>query len=182
MEDLRIEHADITAEGSRALIDALDIELSARYPEERVNVYSVEAWEVSSERGCFLSAIRGSNPVGCCALRRLTDGTGEIKRMFVTPAERGQGVGKRLLLAIQREAHSLGIRRLVLETGVRQPEAIGLYERFGFVRIPAFGEYVENPLSLCMGKEIAVESDELPNRELPTDDRLGRFAPSAARR
>jgi putative acetyltransferase len=173
MEDLRIERTDITAEESRALIDALDSELSARYPEERVNVYSVEAWEVSGERGCFLSAIRGSDPVGCCALRRLSDGTGVIKRMFVVPAERGRGVGKRLLLAIQHAACNLGITRLVLETGVRQPEAVGLYERFGFARIPAFGDYVDNPLSLCMGKEIVVESDQLPNRELQADDRLG---------
>ena len=58
--------------------------------------------------------------------------------------------------AATREARALGCARPVLETGIRQPEAIALYERAGFSRIPAFGEYVHSPLSVCMGKDLGV--------------------------
>jgi putative acetyltransferase len=154
LEDVRTERADITSRRSQALVDALDVELSARYPEERVNEYRVEPAEVSVDRGCFLVAIRGDVAIGCCALRRLSDNSGEIKRMYVVPEERGRGVAKVLLMAIEDAARTLGIMRLVLETGVRQPEAIRLYERHGFARIPRFGDYMENPLSVWMGKDL----------------------------
>ena len=100
-------------------------------------------------------AFRGKQEIGCCAIRRLDDGTGEVKRMYVRPEQRGTGVADALLVAIEAEAQALAVSRLVLETGVRQPEAIKLYERCGFVRIASFGQYVENPLSFCMGKDLA---------------------------
>jgi putative acetyltransferase len=59
-----------------------------------------------------------------------------------------------LLGTLEAEARGLGVNRLVLETGVRQPEAIALYERAGFRKIPAFGEYVDSPLSVCMAKAL----------------------------
>jgi len=75
--------------------------------------------------------------------------------MYVSPEARGHGVGRAVLAALQTEARALGLARLVLETGIRQPEAIALYERAGFSRIPAFGEYVNSPVSVCMAKDLA---------------------------
>lgn len=91
---------------------------------------------------------------GCGAVRRLEGADAEIKRMYVAPPLRGLGIGREILNALEVEARSLGVMRIVLETGARQPEALGVYQRAGFTRIPAFGEYVDSPLSVCMAKEL----------------------------
>ena len=75
--------------------------------------------------------------------------------MFVAPSQRGRGLGRAILDRLADEARMLGARRLVLETGTRQREALALYERAGFVPIPLFGEYVNSPAtSLCLAKEL----------------------------
>jgi RimJ/RimL family protein N-acetyltransferase len=140
---------------ARQLIAALDAELSGRYPEAGATHFRLDAEEVAPGRGAFLVAFDGDLPIGCGAFRRLEDGSAEIKRMYVVPARRGRGVGKILIETLERAARSQGVERLVLETGARQPEAIALYERAGFTVIPAFGEYIGSPLSLCMGKELS---------------------------
>jgi GNAT superfamily N-acetyltransferase len=82
-------------------------------------------------------------------LRPLADDTVEIKRMYVRPAARGLGLGRRILAALETAAESMGARRIVLETGAYQPEAQALYERSGYRRIPCFGAYAGDPLSVC---------------------------------
>jgi GNAT superfamily N-acetyltransferase len=97
----------------------------------------------------------GAEPGGCGAVRRIDTETGEIKRMYVAPAFRGRRVGARLLAALEAEARRLRLARLVLETGTRQVEALGLYRAAGYAVIPAFGEYVDSPLSVCMEKRLS---------------------------
>jgi GNAT superfamily N-acetyltransferase len=150
---LRPEPLDSPAAGR--LIPALNAELSGRYPEAGANHFQLDPEEVGPGRGAFLVAYAGEEAVGCGAVRRLDAGTAEIKRMFVVPALRGQGIAGRVLAALEDEARALGVERLVLETGVRQPDAIALYRRFGFADIPAFGEYIGSALSVCMGKALA---------------------------
>jgi putative acetyltransferase len=151
--DIRREHLG-SAVASR-LIAALNAELSARYPEEGANHFRLDAAEVDAGRGAFLVAYVDATPVGCGAIRRLDAATAELKRMYVEPARRGRGVGRAVLRALEAEARRLGVTRLVLETGARQTEALGLYEAHGFVRTSAFGEYVGLPLSVCMEKRIS---------------------------
>ena len=92
-------------------------------------------------------------PVGCGAVRLLDGDDAEVKRMYVVPSARGRGVGRALLAALESEARSLGAGRLVLETGIRQTEALALYRRAGFVDIPAYGEYAASPgTSVCLAK------------------------------
>jgi GNAT superfamily N-acetyltransferase len=77
--------------------------------------------------------------------------------MYVAPTARGLGVGRQILNALEAEARRLGARRLVLETGPRQPEALALYAHAGFTQIPLFGEYLDTPhpdLSVCMAKDL----------------------------
>jgi putative acetyltransferase len=140
---------------ARALIEELNAELLRRYPEDGANHFRLDPEEVAPGQGVFVVAFLGEEPVGCAALRRLDTTRGEVKRMYVRPAARGQRIAAIMLGALENEARALGLTRLVLETGVRQPEAIALYRRAGFAPIPAFGEYVDSPLSVCMGKDLA---------------------------
>ncbi len=137
-----------------ALIAALNGELLARYPEEGAAHFRLDLAEVAPGRGAFLVARQGGDPIGCGAVRRLDAEAAEVKRMYVVPAARGRRVGAAILGALEAEARLLGVVRLVLETGERQPESLALYRRTGFVAIPRFGEYVDSPLSLCMAKAL----------------------------
>jgi putative acetyltransferase len=93
-------------------------------------------------------------PVGCGGLRQLDAETYEIKRMYVRPAARGRGVGAAILRALEAEAAALGASRLLLETGPRQPEALALYERAGYRRVPCFGPYAGVADSLCYERSL----------------------------
>ena len=88
-------------------------------------------------------------------MKRLPGRYGEIKRMYVDPNARGRGVGRTLIEALESSLLVNGIDVARLETGVRQPEALALYERCGYVRIPPFGEYREDPLSVFLEKRLA---------------------------
>jgi len=149
-----IRREQLDSPSATRLVAALNDELTARYPEPGVRHIRLDPDEVGGDRGGFFVAYRGDQAVGCGAVRLLEDGSAEIKRMYVMPEERGTGVGKAILAVIEGEARRLGALRLVLETGTRQPEAIGLYRRAGFVEIPAFGEYRITPLNQCFGKSL----------------------------
>lgn len=154
-ETVRIERGDLAADTSRALIQALNAELNGAYPEPGANHFSLDPTEVAEGRGAFLVVYHEGTPVGCGAVRALDTETGELKRMYVSPAVRGLGLGRRLVEALEAEARELGLRRLVLETGTRQEAALALYRAAGFHPIPLFGEYLLSPeTSVCLGKEL----------------------------
>jgi putative acetyltransferase len=138
-----------------SLITALNTELEQRYPEEGANHFRLDPDEVAPGRGAFLVAYEGSRGIGCGAVRLHEPGVAEIKRMYVVPEWRGRGIAKKLLAELEDQARRIGARRLILETGDRQPEALAVYRRAGFVDIPRFGEYVDSPLSVCLGKALA---------------------------
>lgn len=154
MSAIEIQREDLLSPTAGQLIAALNAELNGRYPEEGATHFRLDPEEVTPGRGAFLVARAGGLPVGCGAFRRLDDSTAELKRMYVVPRMRGHGVGRALIKALEAECQLLGVRRLLLETGIRQPEAVALYERTGFERIPAYGEYVGCPFSICMGKTL----------------------------
>jgi GNAT superfamily N-acetyltransferase len=81
-------------------------------------------------------------PIGCGALRPLEPGAAELKRMYVVPSARGRGVSRLLLTGLEAEAATRGWTTLRLETGPRQPEAVGLYTGAGYQPVGAFGAYV----------------------------------------
>lgn len=92
--------------------------------------------------------------VACGGVARFDEVRGELKRMYVRPEHRGRGLGRRLLLDLEAEARRLGYRSLVLETGDRQPEALGLYASNGYARIPCYPPYDSRALSLCFEKRL----------------------------
>ena len=161
---LEIAGEPITSPTAVALIAELNAELTARYPEPGATHFRLDPREVTPGAGAFLVVRQAGRPVGCGALRRLTDpalvaalgaGVGELKRMYVAPEVRGQGIGSALLLRLESEARALGLTRLVLETGTRQREALALYRRRGFAEIPAYGEYTASTAtSVCLAKAL----------------------------
>ena len=152
--EVSVVRADLRTPAAQELIRALNAEMTARYPEDGATFFRLDADEVAEGRGAFLIAYLGPQPVGCGAVRRIGDGVGEIKRMYVCSEARGRGVGRAVLAALEAEARRLGLRRLLLETGSRQAQALALYRRAGFSPVPPFGEYVGSPFSACMAKDL----------------------------
>jgi GNAT superfamily N-acetyltransferase len=148
---VEISDEPLTSAVAATLIAALNAELTQRYPNPEDNFFSLDPDEVGPGRGAFLvaRAVDGT-AVGCGAVRVIEPGVGEVKRMYVVPAWRGRRVAARVLAALVARAGDLDVGRFVLETGDRQPEAIALYERNGFHRIPRFGPYVDAVNSVCM--------------------------------
>jgi GNAT superfamily N-acetyltransferase len=134
------------------LIGLLDAELDERYPGEPVN--GIDPSEFRAAGGYFVLAQGESRAVGCGAFRPFDAHTMEIKRLFVRPDFRGRGIARAILAALEAEGRQRGYTRSILETSVRQPEAIALYCACGYTEIEAFGPYVGNALSVCFGKAL----------------------------
>jgi putative acetyltransferase len=134
------------------LITELEAHLEPLYPRESRHGYSVE--KLLAHDVAFFVLRADGTTAGCGGIQLLGSAYGELKRMYVRPRFRGLGFGKLLLehLADYARAHGVGLLRL--ETGIHQKEAIRLYERTGFQRIPPFGAYVKDPLSLFYEKRI----------------------------
>jgi putative acetyltransferase len=124
----------------------------ALYPVESYYGLDLEALEADD---AFLFVAReGGAALGTAAIVDRGDGSAEIKRMFVTDAARGLGIGHSLLDALETHARISGISTLQLETGLPQVAAIALYEKHGYEQIPRFGKYEDDPTSYCMQKHL----------------------------
>ena len=94
------------------------------------------------------------NAVACGALKHFDDSTAEIKRMYVRPDYRGRGISKSILSELEDKAIELNYNRLVLETGLKQPEAMNLYTKFGYRPLKCYGRHADDPDSRCFEKMI----------------------------
>ncbi len=139
---------------ARRLIQALDAHLASRYTAEQRFGPNLKPAQVAPGLGTFVMARLDGRPVGCGAVRLLDPTTVEVKRMFVEPEMRGRGVAKQILAHLEGAGRELGARRAVLETGVYQDEAIGLYRRAGYREVDCWGEYTTSPTSVCYEKAI----------------------------
>jgi GNAT superfamily N-acetyltransferase len=141
-----------------ALTDRVQLEYVERYggPDST----PVDPEEFAPPGGGFLVGYLGGVPVAMGGVRRHEQDAVEIKRMYVVPEVRGQGLSRVMLDALEDLARELGARRVVLETGEKQPEAMRLYETSGYQRITGFGHYRCQPLSISYGKSLA-EPDAL---------------------
>lgn len=93
-----------------------------------------------------------NKPAGCGAFKEYSTDTVEIKRMFVLPELRGQGIAKRILAALEHWAIELNYSAFILETGIKQTNAINLYHKCGYTDIPNYGQYEGIETSVCMKK------------------------------
>ena len=99
-------------------------------------------------------AYENEAPVGCGAFKKYDDTSAEIKRMYVLPQHRNKGIAASVLQQLEQWAKEEGFQSTVLETGLKQPEAIRLYEKSGYSRIPNYGQYAGIENSVCMKKEL----------------------------
>lgn len=146
--------------GARALLEASHAWLATLYTAEENHVLSLEALCAPAIR--FFVARDGEAVLGTAALA-LREGYGEVKSMFVDPAARGQGVADALMARLIAEAVATGLPLMRLETGPRNPEAIRLYEKHGFLRCGAFGDYPDVASSVFMERPV-------PRRAGPGED------------
>jgi putative acetyltransferase len=146
MEIRRVEWDDAASVTLRA---AQRAEIESRYGGPSEPGPAPTADDVSA---FFVAFADDGTPVGCGGLRPLDESHAEIKRMFVHPAHRGSGVSSALLARLERFGHEAGWSRLVLETGLLQPDAIRFYSREGYTRIPNFGYYADSDDSVCFEK------------------------------
>src|SRR5437868_14909654 len=135
-----------------ALIAELEAHLEPLYPAKSRHGYSVE--KLIAQGVAFFVLRHNDIPAGCGGIQLFGTEYGELKRMYVRPQFRGLGYGKLLLDHLIEYARARGVGLLRLETGIHQAAAIRLYERAGFQRIPPFGDYIEDPLSLLYEKRI----------------------------
>jgi putative acetyltransferase len=124
----------------------------ALYPPESCHLLDVA--ELERTGVTFFVGRRDGTALGTAAILDRGDGSGEIKRMFVSAQARGLGIARELLAAVEARATELGIHTLQLETGPLQHAAIAMYKRSGYAIIPNFGPYVGDPHSVCMEKPL----------------------------
>ena len=140
------------------LLVELDAYLYRVYPVDEFppdGNHILEPQALTNSTVTFLAAWVAGEALGCGAMRRMSDDEGaygEIKRMFVKPEARGQRIAEKILDQLDATAQRDGIKRLMLETGVRQPEALRLYERCGYAVRGGFGGYAEGFGSVFMEK------------------------------
>lgn len=142
MSHLVIEPATTPTDEVRQLIAELNQTLSAEYPPEQRHGLALDA--IFQPHIRFFVARLNSEAVGCGGVA-LFDGFAEVKRMYVREAARGRGVAQALLQRLEAEARNARLSILRLETGDQQHAAMRLYERAGFRRCPAFGDYLAKP-------------------------------------
>ncbi|MGI4740134.1 MAG: GNAT family N-acetyltransferase [Janthinobacterium lividum] len=134
------------------LVKLLDHDLAARDGDEAV--FYAQYNKITLIRHAVV-AYHDTKPVGCGAFKEFGPGTVEIKRMYVQPAHRQQGVARAVLGELEQWAHELHYTACVLETGRRQPEAIALYQRCGYAFTENYGQYVGVANSVCLRKALS---------------------------
>ncbi len=135
------------------MIEKLDAGMKDLYPPESTHLTPPE--ELASGANRLFAAKVDGKLMGCGGIRVVGRDYAEIKRIYVDPSARGLGLAKALLRRLESESRSLGLLEMKLETGIYQPEAIGLFERCGYAECPPFGDYPKNdPNSYFMQKTL----------------------------
>ncbi len=152
MPTISVQVDDPASPEARALVAQLDEFLISRYPSECNHLLPVEA--LKQANATFLIARVDGELAGCGAFVNHGGSYAELKRMYVAPKFRGLKLGRHILQTLEGMIRDAGIPLARLETGIYQTEAIQLYEKSGYLRRAAFGDYPEHSLSVFMEKEL----------------------------
>lgn len=135
----------------KELSDLLHKDLELIYGEELIESFKVE----NEQMLVFYVAYDDDGlAVACGALKYFDESTAEIKWMYVKEKFRGRGISKNILTRLEQYARELHYQRLILETGLKQPEAMNLYSKFGYIRLKCYGRHLNDPDSRCFEKTI----------------------------
>lgn len=150
-EHTTILRVDSTHPDFISLVSRLDADLAVRDGED--HAFYSQFNKIDKIKHVVL-AYQCDLPVGCGAIKEFSPDAVEVKRMYVIPTARSRGVASLVLSALEQWAKELSYNKCVLETGTRQPEAIALYLKNGYVRIPNYGQYEGVQNSLCFEKHL----------------------------
>ena len=134
-----------------ALVTCLDADLAERDGTE--HSFYDQFNKINNIRHVVVAYENGT-PVGCGALKEYAPGIIEVKRMYTPPEYRGRGIAATVLAALETWAGEMGYQTCILETGKKQPEAIRLYEKNGYRRMPNYGQYAAVENSVCFEKRL----------------------------
>ncbi|MCU1527264.1 MAG: hypothetical protein JWP75_1027 [Frondihabitans sp.] len=157
---LTVEHVEWNDPRAEALRDVMESEMSELYadkqgdatPEQADALHRALAVDPASVFVTVLVLDRDGTPVAHAALKELRS-EWEMKRVIVDASRRGRGIGALLMTELERAARAGGARRIILQTGDRQQDAVRLYERSGYTPIPVYAPYLDTiPFSLCFEK------------------------------
>jgi putative acetyltransferase len=148
---LFLKRTDSSHPDYQALVTFLDADLKIRDGDDHAFFAQYnKSDEIRNVVVCYADDLA----VGCGAFKFFSPGIVEIKRMFVRPEFRGRGIATKVLMELECWAKELHFSECVLETGIKQPEAIALYIKSGYGRIPNYGQYEHVESSVCMKKSI----------------------------
>ena len=151
MEHVTIKRTDSANTDFRMLVEHLDRELQLR--DGDASTFYAQFNKIDLIRQVVV-LYNGTNPAACGAFKPFEDKSVEIKRMFVLESERRKGFASAVLSGLEKWAMELGNVSAVLETGQNQPEAIGMYHKYGYQDIPNYGQYIGVENSVCMKKNL----------------------------
>jgi GNAT superfamily N-acetyltransferase len=134
-----------------SLVELLDADLAGRDGED--HPFYAQFNRIDNIKHVVVAYDDGQ-PVGCGTIKHFTVAVMEVKRMYVSPAARKKGIATLVLSELEKWAHEMGYSKCVLETGKKQPEAIGLYEKNGYIIIPNYGQYAGVTNSVCFEKNL----------------------------
>ncbi len=149
--DLRILRTDSSHPDFRTLVAALDRDLAIRDGDD--HAFYAQYNGITMIRHAIV-VYQGDEPVGCGAFKEYEPRVAEVKRMYVPLAHRGKGIAGVVLQAVEQWAAEEGYHTCILETGIKQPEAIRLYQKSGYSSIPNFGQYAGVDNSVCFEKKL----------------------------
>ncbi len=181
--DMQIDQVSPDAEDVRELIESLDTYQSALYPSESNHL---DGLKTLMQENVIMVGVRVDGTLAGIGAVKIMEGYGEIKRMYIPKAHRRKGLAGKILQSLEHLVISRDLLLVRLETGIHQTAAITLYQIAGFEKIPPFGSYAEDPLSVFMEKSllpldkavtISSYSDQYQNQVIDLWNRSGLTVP-----
>ncbi len=148
---MTITRTDSSNKDFQYLVKFLDQDLAIRDGDEHAFYHQFNS--IDQLKNCVLFYV-DEKPVACGAFKKYEDDTVEIKRMYSLPESRGKGFASKILAELEIWAKEEGFTFAVLETGLKQPEAIALYQKNGYQLIPNYGQYIGIENSVCYKKTL----------------------------
>ncbi|SHG55926.1 GNAT family N-acetyltransferase [Flavobacterium johnsoniae] len=149
-EDISIKVINPDDEKAASILEELSANLYLRFGSDGKN--SLTDWQNNNAKFVFVAAELNNEIIGCGAIRPIEGNIGEVKRMY--SKFRGKKIGQTILAFLEKEAKQIGFTELVLETRVKNIEAVEFYKKQQYNIIPNYGKYIDRPEAICFGKSL----------------------------